>query len=558
VAQNQSDTSRKLNPDQLGKMAQAQFGADCIPASLIPNESNYDRTGWDYIVEWPHVMSTATLDNRPTPISCHVQTKAAWVGNDTIRLRLSSAERLAKELKPAFVYVYAVNDELKYEHPHVIHIQGEFLALILKKLRETEAAKKKANQIEFDVTVSKWGEPINVGGVAFRSFVESEVAGSMADYAARKQLELETLGYGPGRFTLTTTLFASHHDLVDAFLGLKPVEAELNDHVEERFGITLPVPEFDAGRSLIEFLPNLSDRCEIRMRKTRSKPLISFKGNVYRVPAALLDPKKMKMAIKTELLVLILTINSEEREKGKLEFQIAPRQEAIENERFKAADWNNFYNLFASLAEGTLTMEIVGRKSSMPTIRGTITRSERREEDARRWRRFATLVDNLEEVLRAAGAPNMKLRFEEILDAADDIEIAAALVTNPSILTAPIFKAKPAAGIKSEFTAPILYFRAFELGTHAIVFCAKLHVVASMIDNEIVCRGDKMEFVALERIRHATDAAGEASPELQDFLDQIRKETGIESYFLAQGQRSSSGIGDDTYPEFVLRGTDRP
>jgi hypothetical protein len=58
----------------------------------------------DYLVEFPFEPPTndRTLDKRRSATSCHLQLKTIWADSERITLRLSSAERLAKEPKPAF------------------------------------------------------------------------------------------------------------------------------------------------------------------------------------------------------------------------------------------------------------------------------------------------------------------------------------------------------------------------------------------------------------------------------------------------------------------------
>ena len=130
-----------LNSDQLGKKGEARFSEICSDAKLTCNPSSYDRTGWDFIVEFPFDPPgrQPSLDKRRSPISCHVQVKTMWSSNDTFRMRLSSAERLAKEPKPAFVYVFKVNKNLGFVEAYLVHMLDDNLATILKRLRREHA-----------------------------------------------------------------------------------------------------------------------------------------------------------------------------------------------------------------------------------------------------------------------------------------------------------------------------------------------------------------------------------------------------------------------------------
>src|SRR3974377_1161280 len=69
-----------LNPDQLGQKGEAHFKEICSDKKLICNQTLYDRSGWDFIVEFPYQQSSmqSSLDSRHSPISCHVQVKTMW------------------------------------------------------------------------------------------------------------------------------------------------------------------------------------------------------------------------------------------------------------------------------------------------------------------------------------------------------------------------------------------------------------------------------------------------------------------------------------------------
>src|SRR5205809_6637408 len=99
-----------LDSDPQGAKGESRFQEICEDAGLICNKSTRDRSGWDFIVEFQFgdAEDPSPLDSRTPPLSCHVQVKTLRAENDRFRMRLSSAERLAKEIKPAFVYVFKV------------------------------------------------------------------------------------------------------------------------------------------------------------------------------------------------------------------------------------------------------------------------------------------------------------------------------------------------------------------------------------------------------------------------------------------------------------------
>src|ERR1700733_6953189 len=132
-----------LNADQLGEKGQARFKEICADARLICNKSDRDLAGWDFIVEFEFedvIESKIPLEIRKVPLSCHVQVKTLIQKNDRFKLRLSSAERLAKELKPAFICVLKVDEDLVFVDAYLIHILSGPLEKILKRLRKEDVS----------------------------------------------------------------------------------------------------------------------------------------------------------------------------------------------------------------------------------------------------------------------------------------------------------------------------------------------------------------------------------------------------------------------------------
>ena len=131
-----------LNSDQLGEFGQSHFRTLCAEAGLICNEATRDRTGWDFIVEFPFPApeNMISVDGRLIPTSCYIQVKTLWERNNTIKLRLSSLERLAKVAQPSFIYIFKVSSSCIFLDSFLIHLIDDPLGVILKKLRQEQAA----------------------------------------------------------------------------------------------------------------------------------------------------------------------------------------------------------------------------------------------------------------------------------------------------------------------------------------------------------------------------------------------------------------------------------
>lgn len=103
----------------LGRSPSTRFvSARRLPSSLKP-----DRTGKDFLVEWPQV-ATRVLDSRPATRQCNVQVKATRLGSKRVSVKLSAAEWLVKDESPAFFVPPVFKPDEKVDHFVVFHIDG--------------------------------------------------------------------------------------------------------------------------------------------------------------------------------------------------------------------------------------------------------------------------------------------------------------------------------------------------------------------------------------------------------------------------------------------------
>jgi hypothetical protein len=164
-----------LSSDPLGAKGESRFQEICEDAGLICNKSTRDRAGWDFIVEFQFEDAEGgSLDSRAVPLSCHVQAKTLLTRSDRFKARLSAAERLAKELKPAFIYVFKV-DGTQFTEAYLIHIMDRTLEKILRRLRELRAAGKsdKVNITYISFSSAREGKKIEPTGKALQAAIQA-------------------------------------------------------------------------------------------------------------------------------------------------------------------------------------------------------------------------------------------------------------------------------------------------------------------------------------------------------------------------------------------------
>ena len=360
-----------MNSDELGEKGESHFKEICADAGLICNKSDRDRSGWDFIVEFPQdLASGTTLDRRIAPISCHIQLKTMKDGNKSFKMRLTSAERLAKEVKPAFVYVFLVNDKLQFTRSYILHFMGDRLSAVLKKLRAEEfrgTSRNKINNKTISLTI-KDDECIENTGESLRGALVSMCGSDMYNYMMKKNEELMRLGYTESPYKGTMTLHPLYEDeIVDAFLGLTDGVRFLSFRANEsRFGIDLPFHNFGEGKIHID--PNPCDQCAIVIRgDSLSTPAI-FDGGIFIPPKVLLTEKSKKLVIKSDLFSIVIYDDN-----------YTMRFNAIDGMRKTANEWSHFWRMMFAIAIGNATIEIVPRnlpKVRFPLISGDVVYDE--------------------------------------------------------------------------------------------------------------------------------------------------------------------------------------
>lgn len=315
---------RPINSDALGTKGESRFAELCADAGLHSNKVGNDRTGWDYYVEFPFPAPSSAdrLDARPQPPECKVQVKTVWRETSDVRLRLSSAERLAKWVGPAFVIVLVVDaDTLGFVSMHALHVRDGVLSAVLEALRKCEQdGSTKVNHRTVALNHLRDGETLPVSGAALRDYVARTVSAGPAAYAAGKQAERENLGVRGARWSGRMVLEATDEaEVSDIMLGLRRGKVRSFSIEETRWDITLP-DRFSGAASEVEI------RLHARpghLTLRHGSLVVSEKVDIF-LPADIhLRPEAMKARICGEGFEILL-----DRMTGKLGYEFAPDNEA--------------------------------------------------------------------------------------------------------------------------------------------------------------------------------------------------------------------------------------
>jgi len=515
--------ARKLNSDQLGKKGESRFPELCTDAGLVPNPSTWDRKGWDFVVDWP-MTGTGPLDSRPSPHSCMVQLKTVWSGARSVQLRLSSLEHLAKDLKPSFLFVLEVDDGLNFVGARVAHLEGELLAAVLKALRKATINGTSPNKVTISLKLDAGFETIVPTGLAARAAFEKAIGTSMAIYALRKQKQLQELGFGEDRLTMTTTLHVDdEEEMLDAFLGLRKLSNVSVEMLETRFGLALPLHDLGSSEyGELEITPQPFDRCEVIGRDTLDGREFRFHGDVYGLPAPMLTAGRLRFLVRTPMFRLLIAAQHGDRTSMKISLNL--EMDRMTKLKVSAAEWGKLHGFLVALGRSRLELTVrIGK--SKPLIASTVT-TQIDPATVGQWAAGERIAAAAYRTLSVAGWPAMKLSLQTLVDASKELEVLDAVINRPGSLL-PMHFTMPAPDgeqVAYRTSTEILYFGLIDLHRYFLVYAAAIDLVPEPDGARIRWTGSNYRFRDVSRIK-AT------APAYRRFIADTQRRTGIDSFF---------------------------
>ena len=239
------DDDPELESDRIGRIGERHFELLCERAGLFCNKSTVDIMGWDFIVEFPMGsggQSSLPLDRRQTN-AARVQLKSTLgrTGN-RIRLSLSAIDRLAKDPRPALVIVFRMRADGEIQSAYLVHLIGNELARVLKRLRLAEARKAHdINHVDISYDYEKVGQRFEPTAAGLSSALSAACGQDPGAYTAKKQRQLDELGYENGQFEAEALLqIEGPEHFANLLLGLAPLKPHRLRVYDSRFGIRLP------------------------------------------------------------------------------------------------------------------------------------------------------------------------------------------------------------------------------------------------------------------------------------------------------------------------------
>lgn len=329
-----------MSARDLGSLGEATLEQWAHQVGINPNKVKNDKTGWDYILEFPfeefsEPFNYESLDLFPQPLQCLIQVKSTDRCTSKCSSKLSNWLRLVKTSLPSFFLVYEFDGKDLPQRAYLIHIWEELIERVLKKLRmlgqkDLDSLNKRSMQLNYDETNSIL--PLNGIGLKKRIL---EYVGNPDEYERKKAHIKNNVGYTEPKLGFSTNIRIPdeykdnvHELFVDFSLGLtSPLKVDRVIHHNIRFGI----PTLDPKRGIteggtIQVINQKSiGKTLLRIKTSDGKDEFSFKIDTY-VPGGIksLDRKYLKILFQAQFIKILF---SPKKQELTFNFQLPPFRE---------------------------------------------------------------------------------------------------------------------------------------------------------------------------------------------------------------------------------------
>jgi hypothetical protein len=280
------------------------------------------------------------------------------VGN-RIRLSLSAIDRLAKEPRPALIVVFRLRADGELQSAYLVHLIGNELARVLRRLRLAEARKAHdINHTDISYDYEKVGlrfEPTAAGLLAALSAACGE---NPSAYTIEKQRQLAELGYENGQFEAEALLqIEGPEHFSNLLLGLAPLKPQRLRVFDSRFGIRLPYQGtlFDDIEELRLTPPTLGP-CEISIRGPGFGQAARFDAEMFIGPP-MAEPHGAELLVRSPDFIIRLTPPA-------LKFESVG---SIDDMDHTLDEWAELLRALTLMATGRATLTIAGN-DRIPSI----------------------------------------------------------------------------------------------------------------------------------------------------------------------------------------------
>lgn len=507
-----------LNSDALGKMGEFRFASLCVEAGLFVNSSSdWDRTGWDFIVEFPFGdrTETETLERRASPPDCLVQVKTVWSNGNNVKLRLSSAERLAKKLQPCIIVVLGFDRGHVLREIYGIHLFDTVLGDILKEIRKCDLHDSlKINKTDIRLNYRKIGVEIEASAPALRGFIESVASCDRQAYVKSKRHQIDSLGFIGNPYGVIFSLHARTPDeIMDVMLGLKRARISDLSVIETRWGIPKPL-ESASGSGEIFIKPKersgwilAKDSCtreavRLRVSIVTSERISTPHGNLGKIR---IYNEMLELMVQVDDKCISFSFASDDLPPLLLDQLIA---------------LNKFQRIISGLSGEFELQDSRGRR-----LWGTVSTSAVSADDHESRDSADLIMMRLRDIFEAAGTTEIKLFSKSLYIQRELIEFMFFLVKKPDEISEFSFRVSPVTEwpfkIASVVEALVLARLSFADSAVAVCAVGSVTIPADRLDGNV--KELQVSRLSLREVAVIEDSAQAA----EEFGQQMEADTGI-------------------------------
>src|SRR4051812_46018123 len=118
----------------LGRLGETTLEQWCAQVGISANRAHEDRTGWDFLLEFPRVHAAASmpLDKAHEPWQCLVQVKATDGARKSRAVKLSNWLRLTKTPLPSFFLILEFDGGNSCTAAYLVHLDKAWVEVVLR------------------------------------------------------------------------------------------------------------------------------------------------------------------------------------------------------------------------------------------------------------------------------------------------------------------------------------------------------------------------------------------------------------------------------------------
>jgi hypothetical protein len=259
----------------LGLMGESAFTTWCAAAGLVPNPSIVDKTGWDFIVEFPFTSGLSPLELHHSAVTCMVQVKSTDKTDRKLSIALSNLRRLVTAQMPTFFVFIEFDGEPQAKRVFVVHVDERIIRRTLQRIHEIEQSDGKKDLNKRTLSIPYGNDELldDVNGECLKQKIIKCIGSSHSDYIVKKNSLLSSSGFEDGacKMTFTTTGEDSVRNLINISIGLKG-EVPINSVTSTftRFGVPCKTPFIDRESGLLS-MPDIKPSAEVTLRFKKKK-----------------------------------------------------------------------------------------------------------------------------------------------------------------------------------------------------------------------------------------------------------------------------------------------